>query len=270
MSLRVISYGGGVQSTAMIVLAVQGRIDAQMALFANVGDDSEHPATLRFVRDTMFPWCEQRGFPIEELYRTRKDGSRYESIWEAQTRSGSRRVIIPAFMEGGVPTSRVCTSDWKIGTVRRRLQQLGASKDNPATVCIGISVDEIERANGRSGHASQRVTYPLLDLGLRRSDCEQVIRDAGLPVPPKSSCFFCPYHRSSVWAELRRDEPELFRRAQELEDATNERSREASLTPVYLTRYGKRLTDAIPEAQASLFSHDGPGEDGCDSGYCFV
>lgn len=270
MSIHAISYGGGVQSTAMIVLAVQGKIRADIALFANVGDDSEHPATLSFVREVMFPWCDQHGFRVEELYRRRKDGSRYESIYESQTRAGSKRVIIPAFMEGGVPTSRVCTSDWKIGTVRRRLQELGASKADPATVLIGISVDEIERANGRSDHASQRVTYPLLDLGLRRSDCEQVIRDAGLPVPPKSSCFFCPYHRATVWAELRRDEPRLFERAQELEDATNQRRRDLNLTPVYLTRYGKRLTDAIPEAQASLFSHEGPGQDGCDSGYCWV
>ena len=53
MTLKVISYGGGVQSTAMVVLAVQGRIDADVALFSNVGDDSEHPATLEYVRNVM-------------------------------------------------------------------------------------------------------------------------------------------------------------------------------------------------------------------------
>jgi hypothetical protein len=41
MSLRVISYGGGVQSTALLVLAAQGRIDFGVFLFANVGDDSD-------------------------------------------------------------------------------------------------------------------------------------------------------------------------------------------------------------------------------------
>ena len=45
--MKVISYGGGVQSTAMLVLANQGAIDSvDAALFSNVGDDSEHPATL--------------------------------------------------------------------------------------------------------------------------------------------------------------------------------------------------------------------------------
>jgi hypothetical protein len=43
--ITVISYGGGVQSTALLVLAIQrqlGPVDA--ALFANVGDDSEDPS----------------------------------------------------------------------------------------------------------------------------------------------------------------------------------------------------------------------------------
>jgi hypothetical protein len=43
MALRFFSYGGGVQSTAALVLAAQGKIDYPVFLFANVGDDSEHP-----------------------------------------------------------------------------------------------------------------------------------------------------------------------------------------------------------------------------------
>ena len=62
MTLRVIAYGGGVQSTALCVLATQGKlrdivggpIDA--ALFCNVGRDSEDPATLDFVENKMIPW----------------------------------------------------------------------------------------------------------------------------------------------------------------------------------------------------------------------
>ncbi len=45
--MRVISYGGGVQSTALLVLANRGEIRyVDAALFANVGDDSEDPDTL--------------------------------------------------------------------------------------------------------------------------------------------------------------------------------------------------------------------------------
>lgn len=41
--MRVFSYGGGVQSTAALVLAAQGKIDYPTFLFCNVGDDSNIP-----------------------------------------------------------------------------------------------------------------------------------------------------------------------------------------------------------------------------------
>lgn len=36
------------------------------------------------------------------------------------------------------------------------------------------------------------IRYPLREWGLTRRDCGKMIADAGLPVPPKSACFFCP------------------------------------------------------------------------------
>jgi hypothetical protein len=71
MTFRAISYGGGVQSTAMVVLAATGVIEADVALFCNVGDDSEHPATLAYVRDVTIPWAAERGLTIHELHNTR-------------------------------------------------------------------------------------------------------------------------------------------------------------------------------------------------------
>src|SRR5947209_5246716 len=47
--IRVFSYGGGVQSTAALVLAAQGKIDYPTFLFCNVGADSENPETLTYV-----------------------------------------------------------------------------------------------------------------------------------------------------------------------------------------------------------------------------
>ncbi|MGH9213948.1 MAG: hypothetical protein ACRD2C_25235 [Acidimicrobiales bacterium] len=44
MSLRVVSFGGGIQSVALLALAAQAAIDYQTFLFANVGSDSENPA----------------------------------------------------------------------------------------------------------------------------------------------------------------------------------------------------------------------------------
>jgi hypothetical protein len=40
--------------------------------------------------------------------------------------------------------------------------------------------------------ASDRFIYPLQVWGWHRIECARQIELAGLPVPPKSSCFFCP------------------------------------------------------------------------------
>ena len=44
---RYFSYGGGIQSTAALVLAAQRVIEYPVFVFCNVGADSEDPATLQ-------------------------------------------------------------------------------------------------------------------------------------------------------------------------------------------------------------------------------
>jgi hypothetical protein len=134
-------------------------------------------------------------------------------------------------------------------------------------VAIGISTDEIQRLSNRRVNDHERATYPLIDLRMDRADCAKVIADAGLPVPAKSACFFCPFHRPSTWAEQRRDEPELFWKSVELERTLNERRDMLGKDHVYLTRFGRPL-DRIGEAQTPLFDEDGP--EGCDTGYCWT
>jgi hypothetical protein len=274
MSLTVISYGGGVQSTAMVVLAATGRLghDVDAALFANVGDDSEHPATLDYVRNVAIPWAAERGLAVYELLKTKRDGSPARGLWAhivEHDDPATLREPIPIRGMNGAPLSRSCTSDWKVKVVGKWLKAHGASKDDPATVCIGISTDEIIRASNKRAEPYERPTYPLIDLGLDRSGCERVISEAGLPVPPKSSCYFCPFHRPLMWSEMRRDEPELFEKSAQLEDLLNERRRSRGKDPVYLTRFGIPLRDAVAEAQEMLplFA---PDTDTCDEGYCWT
>lgn len=268
MTLKAISYGGGVQSTAMIVLAVQGKIDFEVALFSNVGDDSEHPASLKYVREVMTPWAASHGFPVHELLTMRRGEP--TTIRNEIMREGSNRNVIPVYGDIGAPLSRSCTVDFKVKTVGRWLKANGATKADPALVAIGISTDEIERAGRGKDETAQKRVYPLLDLGLSRHRCAELIADAGLPVPPKSSCFFCPFHKPLSWSEMRRDEPELFEQSVQIERHMNQRNKDRERNPVYLTRFGKPLDEAVAVAQDSLFQDLGVGENGCDSGYCWT
>ena len=61
--------------------------------------------------------------------------------------------------------------------------------------------------------------YPLMEWGWSRKDCIQAIRDAGLPLPGKSSCFFCPSMKRWEIRTLYHRYPDLLRRALAIEDA---------------------------------------------------
>jgi hypothetical protein len=270
--IRAVSYGGGVQSTALLVLAAQGRINFPLFLMANVGDDSEHPDTLTYVREVATPYAEQHGIELVVLDRHRRDGS-VETLWGRLMKEGSRSLPIPVRMSNGAPGNRSCTADFKIRVIGKELKRRGANKDNPAVVGIGISVDEIQRANTRRVEVHEEIVYPLVGIGeetglrMNRLDCERAIRDAGLPVPPKSSCFFCPFHRPTAWADLAREHPELWEKSCQLEDTLNARRDELGKDHVYLTRFGVPLREAIDTEQELLPLID---DSGCDSGWCMT
>jgi hypothetical protein len=270
MSLEVISYGGGVQSTALLVLAAQGQIAPRLALFSNVGDDSEDPLTVQYVREVAIPWGAAHGVEVQELRRIKRDGTT-ETLWGRLMREGSRSLPIPIRMSNGAPNTRSCTVDFKVQVIAKALKRLGATAADPARVHVGISWDEIERMGRKKEAAWEQVVYPLIDLRLTREDCKRIIERAGLPVPPKSSCFFCPFHRPSAWAAMRRDRPELFEKSAHLEDVLNVRRQSLGRDPVWLTRFNRPLREAIPEGQP-LLAFDpgaGPGET-CDEGYCWT
>lgn len=270
---RVISYGGGVQSTGLLVLAAQRRIDFRVFLFANVGEDSEDPATLDYVDRVAKPYAAAHGIDLVELHRTRRDGGT-ETLYGRLTKPGSRSLPIPVRMSNGAPGTRSCTADFKIKVLGRWLKGHGASAAAPATVGIGISLDEIERVNNRRAAPFERPVYPLLDNDppLRRVDCARIITAAGLPVPGKSACWFCPLRRPDRFAEMRRDRPALFQRACDLEGLLNARRAELGRDPVWLTRYNRPLAEAVASAQDVLPGLDlGDDDEGsCDNGACFT
>ncbi|MHB9859071.1 phosphoadenosine phosphosulfate reductase [Streptomyces sp. YIM S03343] len=253
------------QSTALLVLAAQGHIGYRTCLFANVGDDSENPGTLEYLNSVAIPYATDAGIELHVLERRRRDGT-VETLWERLHRPDARSIPIPVRMANGAPGRRSCTADFKIKVVGRWLRKCGATKVNPAIVGVGISLDEIHRANRRRSEEHEVIEYPLLDLGLRRDDCLAIIRDADLPEPPKSSCFFCPFRTAAAWKEQRLNDPELFERAAQLEETIISRRLAIGRDPAYLTRYGKPLPLAIPSVVTGNDDEDGS----CDSGWCMT
>lgn len=264
MTLRIFSYGGGVQSTAALVLAAQGRIDFKRFWFSNVGDDSEHPATLRYVTECAQPFAAAHSLELRELRRTPKGQER--TLYDVLMREGSRTINIPVRMnDTGAPGTRSCTADFKIRRIAAWQKVEGATPENPAVTGLGISMDEFQRMRTDSGVPHQVLEYPLIDMRLSRQDCINIIAGAGLPVPPKSSCYFCPFHSLTEWRRLKEHEPDLFEKSAELERTINARRAELGRDPVWLTRALIPLEQAVAGTQHTL-----DFDDACESGFCMV
>lgn len=272
MSLTIISYGGGVQSTAMLVLACQGQLgyDVDAAVFANVGPNSEHPRTLAFIEEVARPYCADHGLKLVEVRHTMVRTGEVRDLHDELMNPERKGLHIPVKLGGsGAPAQRHCTVKYKIEPIARWLKEHGATKDDPATVLVGFSTDEIFRVGRGNPPPIQTRAYPLLDLNLSRSACQQLIADAGLPVPPKSSCYFCPFHTRQVWAEMKRDEPELFQKTVAIERALHRKSDEVGRDRAYFHADLKPLDEAVHEAQDMLpLFDDKDGE--CDSGMCWT
>jgi hypothetical protein len=281
--LKVFSFGGGVQSTAALVLAAQGKIDYQKFIFCNVGNDSENPATIEYVEQYAKPYAAAHGVELIELQRYVKGEP--VTIYGRLMKPNSRSIDIPVRMSNGAPGNRSCTVDFKVKLVDKWLKDSGvrdvleAEKKSSklfgglqprplAMVGLGISLDEFQRMHDSREEWKQN-DYPLIDLRIDRAQCFEIIRESGLPIPPKSSCYFCPFHRPQVWQEMRTNEPDLFRKAADLEDTLNERRKMLGKDAVYLTKFGKPLrmvtTDLI---QGQLFDSD--DEKCADAGYCMI
>lgn len=267
--MRVFSYGGGVQSIAALVLAVQGMIDYPTFLFCNVGEDSEYPDTLRYVREVALPYAQQHGIDLVELHKTRF-GER-ETLYQRLTRPGSRSIGIPVRMNGnGAPGRRSCTYDFKIAVVDKWLIGQGA-RGCGAQVGLGISLDEIQRMKPNMDPetvAWKENIFPLLmevPQPLTRQDCINVIVQAGLPLPSKSACIFCPFHTLRRWQHMRQNEPEHFWYAADLETFINQRRQMLGLDPVWFSSKLRPLAEVTTElVQGSLFEVQ---DEECE-GYC--
>lgn len=258
------SFGGGVQSTAVMVLAARGEIDFDTFVMADVGTDAENPATVAYVNDVAAPYAAAHGLTLEVIHRKWR-GGRYRSLlgYMAEVRTS---IPIPVHLAGGGPANRLCTIRWKIEPVERWQRERGATEARPARLGIGISVDELERARTASRFPTQTLAYPLLDLGIDRAGCARIVADAGLPPAPKSSCWFCPYQGTEQWRARRRNEPELFEAAVDLERRLGDRRVELGRDRAYLTRHKMPLDQAVDD-QLALFE-DGPS--GCTSGSCWT
>lgn len=182
------SFGAGVNSVALSLILP----DSVERVFADTG--AEQPETYEYLK--------QHNFHLTVL-DSPVEGCNNIIDWCHKLGHGPFRM------------RRSCTDKFK----RRRIEKY---IKRPAIIYIGFSAEEAHRAKTTDGEAFKRqgieYRYPLIEQGITREGCKKLIRDAGLPVPPKSGCYICPFQPKGSWWRLARQHPDLFWKAVEIDE----------------------------------------------------
>lgn len=244
---QVLSYGGGVQTVAMVAAVIQGKLPRPDYIV--IADTSrEKTSTWDYLDEVVQPALAQIGLTVEIA-------SHDLSTVDLYAHNGD--LLVPAFTKTGkLPT--FCSNEWKQRVIMRWLR---AQDVEACDVWIGFSVDESGRAKP-SGVEWFTRRFPLLELGMTRADCKVIIDELGWPMPYKSACWMCPNMNDAEWAEMKEAYPNDFKRAIALEDEIREWDDE-----VWLHRSGVPLAEVEfePDKVRAIQGHHQ-----CSLGYCWV
>lgn len=208
----VVAYGAGVNSTAMLVEFARRDIVPDLILFADTG--GEKPETYDYL-NVVRPFLQSVAFPEVVTVRYRPVRAAYSTLEGQCLHTGT----LPSLAYGG----KSCSVKYK-----RQPQDRFVSRWPPALQCwrrggrvvkaIGYDAGPSDcRRHHHEGDERYRNWYPLAEWGMDRHDCERVIREAGLPVPMKSACFFCPASKKHEILWLREHHPDLLERSLAIE-----------------------------------------------------
>ncbi len=244
------SYGGGVQTAAIAVLVVEGRLPRpERIVMADTG--REDSATWAYLAESIAPYLATVDLRVEVA------GHHLATV-DLYARNGD--LLIPAFTPTGkLPT--YCSTEWKQRVVHRWLRAAGYGPGRPVDIWLGMSTDEASRAKD-SQTSWARHWYPLLfGVPMNRAECIALVARAGLPPAPKSSCWMCPFRSDAQWRDLRDHRPEDWAQAVAFDEAIRTHDPD-----VYVHRSSQPLRTAdlgTGDDQRDLFG-------ACDTGYCYV
>lgn len=192
--LVVAAYGGGTNSTALLIECAEREIKIDLILFADTG--GEKPHTYKYV-DMFSKWLVDHGLPEIIIVKSHLPPLDENCLINKE---------LPAIAYG----FKSCSDKWKIRPVDKYLQSVRG--DDAVLKMIGIDADEQHRSiEAKAKWYTNR--FPLIEWDMGRDECIESIEAADLPLPGKSACYFCPSSRPSEVKELAHQYPELAARA---------------------------------------------------------
>ncbi len=198
----ILSFGGGVQSHALLALLGQGRYPGRAPSELWFCDPrNERPQTYEFMERVTKPYCVRIGIPLVTLERA-----------QGKVRGPDLAASYRKRGEFPLRRNRECTVDWKIEVMRKESTRRGHNTCVHGIVpgsrgkmgaehvgCtpvgvethVGISLDELHRARTGLEKEWEVKRYPLIEARFFRDDCVRLCQEEFGEVPIKSGCWFC-------------------------------------------------------------------------------
>lgn len=221
-SMRVMAFGGGTNSTAMMVGLHERGQAVDLIIFADTG--GEKPHTYRAVEQAS-AWGVERGFPAIQRAARHTTVSKLERVGTYTTLEEDclAKGMLPSIAYG----FKGCSQKYKIEPQNKYCNShpgcLAAwAAGEKVEKLIGYDMDEPHRAQIPEDD-KYHFTYPLIEWGWGREECVEAIARAGLDQPGKSACFYCPSSKKSEIIELKLRYPDLAARAVAMEQKAAER-----------------------------------------------
>ena len=218
--MNIVSFGGGTNSTAMLIGIYEKKIPVDLILFADPG--GEMPNTYQHI-ETMNKWLLEHGMPqITTVKKVDENGDRLTLEQECLNSK-----TLPAIAFGW----KTCSQKHKIAPQDKFCNNYQHCKDvwsadEKIYRYVGYDAGEENRIlNAKAINLSDKKyknVYSLYDWGWYREDCVKKIQEYEISLPGKSSCFFCPSMKKSEIKQLQRIYPELLQRALAIEDNAQE------------------------------------------------
>jgi hypothetical protein len=210
----------GVDSTAMLIGLWRLGLRPDAILHADTGD--EHPETVVY-REERRRWLRFVGFPDLTIVRRAPSVSNVTGL--AFSTLGEKCLANETLPSLAFAGGKACSVEWKIKPQEQHLARHPMAQETwrrgrRIVKAIGYDAGPLDsrRAHHLTSDERYDYVYPLREWTWDRPRAMAEIRAAGLPMPRKSACVFCPASKPWEIAELVRDWPHLADRIVELED----------------------------------------------------
>lgn len=205
---RYLSWSGGKDSSASIILAYERKIPLDGIIFSEVmfdhsrGISGENPKHIEWVYETAIPIIEQMGYFVK-VVRSKDD---YLTLFNQRIqrskiveRNGKKR----GWLLGGM-----CIANYRLKV--RPIKEFFKNAGNIEQI-IGIAIDEPERV----ARLKPNMRSLLLESGIKEEKTYSICKPYNLLSPNyetrcRGGCWFCPNCSIREFAQFKKEFPELW------------------------------------------------------------